>query len=321
MLLSLCCLVVAVIATPIDQARIQLRPLSNGSESKCATFHGLVGSYGIFHLPPGCEADGRDLATRFAADGEALVAGFAGWEKGRLYWESSSTVETSVRGVDSSARETLAMAGASQIVLNGGYGKVVILATEQGRLFQLQTDAALLEMTTSPLYRFTELVHVSPRPLPSPSSHISSPSFDESTQSTVPEYARQRIVNQLAQLRFSPSISNVLAKLPIEQLKSDVRFLSGEDQSASNASWNTRHSMSTGGMKASHWLLEQFEGMGMKNCSRQFYLPNFSPNIVCYLEGMNTESSTVLISAHYDGRGVSRLFFFFLLRFVEVSAH
>ena len=308
MLLALCCLAAVVVATPIDHARLQLRSLSNGLESSnCAKYHGKAGSNGIFYLPPGC-----------ASDGEGLTARFAGWERGRVYWESDSAVESDLmmRGVDSRAFETLAVAGRSQMVLNGvgtdggavsrEIGKVVILATEEGRLVQLENDAALLQMTSSPSHRFTELVHISPLPLPLPYST----SLAESTHSTVSDSARQRIINQLSQLRFSPSISNILAKLPVEQLKSDIRQLSGEDQS-SNATWNTRHSMSRGGMQASQWLLEQFEEMGMQNCSREFYLSNFSPNVVCYLGGIDVNSSTLLISAHYDGRGVRpRLFEF-----------
>ena len=303
---SICCLIALITASPIDTARIQLQSLSNRSESSnCASFHGRIDSLqGIFYLPPGCPAFGETPAVRFE-----------GWNAGRVYWESESNVEREiVRDFTFTKEETLAMGEQAQMVLSDygmrgegletSDGKVVILATTQGRLIQLSNDAALVELTSSPSYRFNELVHISPRslPLPSSSSFLDS---DPSTQSTVSEYARQRIINQLAALRFSPSISNLLAKLPLEQLYSDIRFLSGEDQSTANTSWNTRHSMSRGGMRASSWLLEQFQEMGMKNCSREFYLEGFSPNVVCYLEGIDSESSTVLLSAHYDGRGVS----------------
>lgn len=305
MLFSLCCLAAAIAASPIDHARIQLQSLSSRPESaNCASFHGSAGSQGIFYLPQGCAEYGENAAVRFA-----------GWERGRVYWESESAVETDLKWDGELERQgVLPSSGASQIVLSGSgasgedartsEGKVELFATEQGRLVQLLNDAALLEYTSSPLYRFVELVHISPSPLPLPSVSTSTDTA-VSIQSTVSDYARQRIINQLDQLRFSPSISNILAKLPIEQLYSDIRFLSGENQSQSSSSWNTRHSMSKGGMQASRWLLEQFEEMGMVNCSRQFYLPNFSPNVVCHLEGRDVDSSTVLISAHYDGRGVS----------------
>lgn len=58
----------------------------------------------------------------------------------------------------------------------------------------------------------------------------------------------------------SAQISTLLSSFRKKDFVSDVRYLSGEDQSnaiSDEERWTSRHSMSEGGVKASNWLMRE----------------------------------------------------------------
>lgn len=64
--------------------------------------------------------------------------------------------------------------------------------------------------------------------------------------------------------------------------------------------------MSEGGLVAGKWAIAKLRGYGL-SCEEMFYRERFSPNLVCLIPGKGKIVEKVIISAHYDGRGVCSL--------------
>lgn len=60
--------------------------------------------------------------------------------------------------------------------------------------------------------------------------------------------------------------------------------------------------MSSGGAKASNWILSQFESYGL-NCTQTHFLPAFAPLVQCTIEGTDPSAGTFVLGAHFDSRG------------------
>ncbi|KAH9856204.1 Zn-dependent exopeptidase [Lenzites betulinus] len=115
----------------------------------------------------------------------------------------------------------------------------------------------------------------------------------------VPSEAVDRVKTILSALKFDPVVASVVNNISVSQLRSDVRYLTGESSSSEIVS---RHSFSKGVLIAAEWLKEQFESYGA-SCELKPYLSGFAPNVICTFEGSEDTTETVLISAHYDSRG------------------
>jgi hypothetical protein len=92
----------------------------------------------------------------------------------------------------------------------------------------------------------------------------------------VPASAIERVKYLLSALKFNPDVASVVSNISIPQMKQDIRFLTGEDESSDIIS---RHSFTEGSIIAANWLKEQFEGTGAE-CRLERFMEGFSPNVV-----------------------------------------
>lgn len=115
----------------------------------------------------------------------------------------------------------------------------------------------------------------------------------------VPAPAVERVKKLLASLKFDPVIAALVNSLNVEQLRSDIRYLTGEDEASGIVS---RHSFAEGSRVAASWLKEQFEATGAE-CELKLFLVGFAPNVICRYPSTSNTTALVLSSAHYDSRG------------------
>lgn len=184
------------------------------------------------------------------------------------------------------------------------------MAPQTQQLWQFPSDASLEAWTSSASTALRTLVSVSHTPLAIPPAFLAS-SFSSAPVTikggeTVPHQHVARIVKHLDNLKFSPLVSLLLSKLPVEDIVADVLYLSGEEQvgATDKTSWVSRHSMSEGGHKASDWLLGRFRAYGFE-CEQHQYRFGFAPMVECVKKGETRPEEHVVIGAHFDSRGVS----------------
>ncbi|KAF7775732.1 hypothetical protein Agabi119p4_4125 [Agaricus bisporus var. burnettii] len=103
----------------------------------------------------------------------------------------------------------------------------------------------------------------------------------------------------LEKLRFNPDIAASVNILDIEQMKSDVRFLTGEDDESGIES---RHSFTSGARVAAEWIKMRIEESGAE-CELWSFMDGFSPDVICRYKPVVPSDTRVIISAHYDSRG------------------
>lgn len=178
-------------------------------------------------------------------------------------------------------------------------------------MWQFGTDDAFEAWTSSPATSLHELVAISSTPLPLPPAFTRA-SLDSASASdlhitggeSVPPAHVARIQSALDSLKFNPTISRLLAKVPVAAIEADVLYLSGESQldATAETSWVSRHSMGEGAQKASRWLLSRFEEYGLI-CSQHRYRAGFAPMVACSITGTKKPDEIVLIGAHFDSRG------------------
>lgn len=236
---------------PLAFASTHLVVLPSPADLPCATYHGLVGASHLYHLPSSCIVPTDVAATPFT------------WSPtGRLMWASPTALDPSVAAL-MTRRDALAFSTlvAEQSTAQVHFGlsppdevqTILTLAGEQGRLVFFPSDSSLLSWTSSPLRAFTELVFISPVPLPSPP-----PSVDSlyPPPVAVPEADVARISDHLKSLKFNSLISTLISTFPRKPFISDVKYLSGEQQKAKTGrGWVSRHSMSKGGHRACDWIV------------------------------------------------------------------
>lgn len=95
----------------------------------------------------------------------------------------------------------------------------------------------------------------------------------------VPLSASKRVNEILSILKFDPVIASVVNNISIPQIKKDIRFLTGEDKASGILS---RHSFSTGALKAANWLKAGIEETGAK-CRLSPFLYGFAPNVIWFV--------------------------------------
>ncbi|KAL7415106.1 hypothetical protein BDY24DRAFT_338518, partial [Mrakia frigida] len=110
---------------------------------------------------------------------------------------------------------------------------------------------------------------------------------------------------------FSPKIEKLVNTLSVKDFTSDLRWLTGEDESSPILS---RHSFSSTAVVAARWIKKTVEAEtpGVK-CTLSPFLPGFTPNVLCeYPQILSnaTEGASkgdlernVIVSGHYDSRG------------------
>ena len=92
----------------------------------------------------------------------------------------------------------------------------------------------------------------------------------------VPEPAVDRIRKMLEGLQYSNAIADAVDAISIVQLKSDIRWLSGEDE---NSPIVSRHSFAEGAPHAVRWMQDILENTGAV-CEVQPFLTGFAPNLI-----------------------------------------
>lgn len=96
----------------------------------------------------------------------------------------------------------------------------------------------------------------------------------------VPEPAVGRVKEILSHVKFDPVVASLVNNISVAQMKSDIRYLTGEDPKSNILS---RHSFSDGVRVAAKWLKERFEETGA-TCRLEPFLAGFGPNVIWYAE-------------------------------------
>lgn len=279
--------------------------------SSCSQYHGKstgLDPFYFIHYPAGCKIEE-------SYDGDSLTIPFD-WNEGRLILivDSSLDLESSIK-----LKERKLELDTKRMILemeNSAYDqqsqqtfksnsiepKLILKLNENESLYQFNSDQQLSDYTSNELNSYKELVVISSDSLPLPQS-FSSIATTTTTTSTVDERSVKRIVDHLKSLRFSSLIATIINSLPSDQFVKDVERLTGENPGTlESENWISRHSMSSGGVLASNWVLKQLQSYGL-NCTQVHYLPSFSPLVQCIIEGTDPESGTVVLGAHQDSRG------------------
>jgi hypothetical protein len=108
----------------------------------------------------------------------------------------------------------------------------------------------------------------------------------------IPESATRVVEGILKNLKFNPEVASIVGNISIPQIKKDIRFLTGEDESSGIVS---RHSFSSGALTAANWLKDQVEETGA-SCRLSSFLIGFAPNVIWYTTSCySQQSSSILI--------------------------
>jgi hypothetical protein len=91
----------------------------------------------------------------------------------------------------------------------------------------------------------------------------------------VPKPAIEHVRGLLETVRFDPVVSSIVNSISLGQMRSDIRWLTGEDGVSGIIS---RHSFSEGSRAAANWLKERFEETGA-TCELKPFLMGFAPNV------------------------------------------
>ncbi|EAL23617.1 hypothetical protein CNBA2640 [Cryptococcus deneoformans B-3501A] len=116
---------------------------------------------------------------------------------------------------------------------------------------------------------------------------------------SVPKKFAKHLANITEHLSFSPELDRILSEgIRLNQIRRDVRWLTGEAPSGIES----RHSFTSGAVKAAQWISSQVESTGA-DCSLQYFLSGFAPNVICHYPSTLNSTERVIFSAHYDSRG------------------
>lgn len=83
----------------------------------------------------------------------------------------------------------------------------------------------------------------------------------------------------LSNLKFNPDVARIVDSIDVQQMLSDVQWLSGEHPESPIV---TRHSFSEGSRQAADWLKDEIEGTGA-TCELRPFLTGFAPNVIWYV--------------------------------------
>ncbi|KIJ43827.1 hypothetical protein M422DRAFT_169216 [Sphaerobolus stellatus SS14] len=115
----------------------------------------------------------------------------------------------------------------------------------------------------------------------------------------VPDEAVKRVQGWLDSLNFNPDVAALVEHLSVDAMRSDIRYLTGEDESSGIIS---RSSFSEGARQAAEWIKGKFESSGA-TCELRDFLAGFAPNVICRYPSLVNTTGTIILSAHYDSRG------------------
>ncbi|KAF5363899.1 hypothetical protein D9756_000213 [Leucocoprinus leucothites] len=115
----------------------------------------------------------------------------------------------------------------------------------------------------------------------------------------VPPEAVEPIRKVLSKLRFNPDVAAIVNNISIAQMKSDIRYLTGEDGKSGIVS---RHSFTPGAIQAAEWIKAQVEKSGAE-CELWTFMYGITPNVICRYKSTVPSDTRVIISGHYDSRG------------------
>ncbi|KAM5538812.1 hypothetical protein V8D89_007534 [Ganoderma adspersum] len=117
----------------------------------------------------------------------------------------------------------------------------------------------------------------------------------------VPEEVKAKLRALLHSIKFDPVVASVVDGISVPQLKSDILHLTGE---AASSDIETRHTLSTGALRAAGWLRERIEDTGAR-CEFRQIREGWAPNVVCMYTASTNTTETIILGAHYDDRGSS----------------
>jgi hypothetical protein len=83
------------------------------------------------------------------------------------------------------------------------------------------------------------------------------------------------VLSASANIRFDPVVSSLVNSISLNQMRDDIRWLTGEDGKSGIIS---RHSFAEGSRVAATWLKERFEETGA-NCELKLFISGFAPNV------------------------------------------
>ncbi|KAF8525591.1 Zn-dependent exopeptidase [Hysterangium stoloniferum] len=115
----------------------------------------------------------------------------------------------------------------------------------------------------------------------------------------VPSKDVNRVSGWLSDLHFEADISSLIGDLSVDEMRNDIRYLTGEDESSPIVS---RQSFTTGARKAANWIKARFEDTG-GDCELRPFSFGYAPNVVCKYPAVVNTTGTIILSGHYDSRG------------------
>ena len=235
------------------------------------TYYGTYGGYGEEHIYiPSGDCLGSKV---WAASSGSLIplsgpAAAVGGEQGRLVWVGQAGVE----GVDNDIREDwtgieslseVALATVPQGMVSSQDGQVVFGDRQVGggglSLLHASSKTMLLHVSSTLLPILDTLLppHLVPvalplSPLPRALDDTSAPGSMATTNEwkTVPPHYARHLANITRSLKFDAGLDKVLNELNHDQVRRNVRWLTGEGPSGITS----RHSFTPGAIKAAHWL-------------------------------------------------------------------
>lgn len=95
----------------------------------------------------------------------------------------------------------------------------------------------------------------------------------------VPSEDIEPIRRVLENLRFNPDIAASVNSMSVEQMKKDIRFLTGEDKTSGIVS---RHSFTAGARKAAEWIKTRVEESGAE-CELWSFMDGFCPDVIWWV--------------------------------------
>ncbi|KAG2338935.1 Zn-dependent exopeptidase [Suillus weaverae] len=263
-------------------------------------FYGTHGGWSIFHVTPTCLE--TSSIKGLSIQSVALLPDLANGER-QLIWLQESAIDSSLITPEYEA-EVLGFfrwLGEDGYSIGGGQQ----LSDHQYLLSSADEPGVELHLLDLWPGRSYGLIAVEPRLAPSIEALL--PRYwkpyilpkQPASFRPVPKPAIEHVKNLLKTVRFDPVVSSLVNGISLNQMRDDIRWLTGEDGKSGIIS---RHSFAEGSRVAANWLKERFEETGA-TCELKTFMTGFAPNVACKYSASVDTTSTVLISGHYDSRG------------------
>ncbi|KXN92317.1 Leucine aminopeptidase 1 [Leucoagaricus sp. SymC.cos] len=277
-----------LLIAPFDQTL--LSPSSCLSSSFYGNYRSNLNSYRSVFLPD--EACFNSFATNDIANEAHISQISRHGDEYRLVWVEKEAVEASlIQGEKEFMNEFFKQFGIVQLQDVTRQEALSQYSSHSYELLYQTPDALLLSVPLEEAYGIDLIL---PRfwkstILPqSPVDYISVPPEDVDP-----------IRNVLSKLRFNPDIASLVNNISIAQMKTDIRYLTGEDGKSGIVS---RHSFTPGAIQAAEWIKANVEKSGAE-CELWTFMYGFTPNVICRYKSTVPSDTRVIISGHYDSRG------------------